>query len=67
MSICDKNLENKLHLIIDKVRFGLHPTFGVDYREIKSSIGQKFEICYNGWGVFEVPISIYWNKKIGLN
>ena len=50
----------------DKVRFGLHETFGVDHIDVRSEAGKNFEISYNGWGTFTVPMTIFWKKKTGL-
>ena len=48
------------------MRFGLHPTFGVEYKEIKAYEGKNLELSYIGWGTFDVPITIYWKKNIGM-
>ena len=41
--------------LIEKVRYGLHPSFGVDYQDIKAGAAPNFEMSFAGWGTFEVP------------
>jgi len=52
--------------MIDKVRFGLHPSFGVDYMDIKANPNDTFEMGFNGWGVFNIPITIHFKRDSGL-
>ena len=52
--------------LIEKVRFGLDPSFGVDYMDVKSNADGKFEIAFNGFGTFDVPITIYFRRETGL-
>ena len=40
------------NMLIEKVRFGLHPTFGMEYRDIHTSPNRSFEMKYIGWGTF---------------
>jgi len=53
-----------MHKIISKVRFGLHPSFGVDYRDIKPQAEKRFEITHKGYGEFEIPVTIYGKRGI---
>ena len=52
--------------LIEKVRFGLHPSFGMDYMDVKSNAEGKFEISFNGFGTFEVPMTIYFKRETGM-
>ena len=52
--------------LIEKVRFGLDPSFGVDYMDVKSNADGKFEITFNGFGTFTVPITIFFRRETGL-
>ena len=55
-----------IHKLISKVRFGPHESFGVDYRDVKAQNGKHFELTYNGWGTFDIPMTLYWTKESGL-
>ena len=61
----DKNI--KASTLIEKIRFGLHESFGKDHRDIKPSPDGKFEMKYTGWGIFDIPITIYWKHGTGMN
>ena len=53
--------------LVEKVRFYLHPTFGCEFREEKSTYGSdQYKIKYLGWGVFNIPIKIYWREATGI-
>ena len=52
--------------LIEKVRFGLHPSFGVDHMDVKANAEGKFEIAFNGFGTFTVPITIFFRREVGL-
>ena len=67
VKLVDKQQNSQIHKLISKVRFGLHPTFGVDYRDIKATSGKHFEMTYNGWGTFDVPITIFWSRGSGIS
>jgi hypothetical protein len=45
--------------IIQKVVFGLHPTFGCTKIEVKHN---PYELVRVGWGTFDIPIKIYFRK-----
>ena len=50
---------------LEKVRYGLHPTFGVEYRDVKASTGnEEFEMSYVGWGTFWIPITLYFKRGL---
>ena len=49
-------------MLIDKVRYCLHPTFGVDYIDVEAKEDTHFELVKEGWGVFTLPVIIHWNK-----
>lgn len=53
--------ENEEDYYIEKVTFKLHPTFGQSLRTIRHS---PFELEANGWGVFNIPIKIYWQPRM---
>jgi len=44
----------------------LDESFGLDHRYVQAQNGKDFEISYNGWGTFEMPITLNWNRKTGL-
>jgi len=52
--------------LIEKVRFGLHPTFGMDYQDIKANPDQKFEMKFLGWGTFTIPVTIFFKRECQL-
>ena len=52
--------------LIEKVRFGLHPTFGMDYMDVKAGPTQKFEMGFIGWGTFEIPTTIHFKRELCL-
>ena len=58
--IADKNENIKNY--ISKVKYGLHPTFGVTEEVVKSA---PFEMKKIGWGTFEIPIEIHFRKETG--
>lgn len=51
---------------IEKVRFGLHPSFGADYMDIKANPDGKFEFGCTGWGTFNVPVTIHFRRECGM-
>ena len=50
--------------MIEKVRFGLNPTFGVDHREIKGGPEGKFEITFTGSEPISIPITITYKRGL---
>ena len=50
----------------EKVRFGLHETFGATYMDVRGDSQGKFEMSFKGWGTFEIPTTIYWKRQVGL-
>ena len=66
VKIEDKEQNSEIHKLISKVRFGLHPSFGVDYKEVKAESGKHFELTYNGYGTFDIPITIFWYSMTGI-
>ena len=52
--------------MIEKVRFGLHETFGMDYMDIKAGPSGKFEMGFTGWGTFEIPVTIHFRRELCL-
>jgi len=60
----DKNVH--LSKIIDKVRFGLHETFGAEYIDARADATGKFEKSFTGWGTFDVPTTIFFKRETGL-
>ena len=54
--------------LIEKVRFGLHPTFGAEYMDIKAPDHKdSYEWSCVGWGTFGIPITIHFRRAVGLN
>ena len=52
--------------LIEKVRFGLHPTFGMDYMDVRANPSQKFEMAFTGWGTFDIPTTIHFKRELCL-
>mmetsp|Transcript_32792 Transcript_32792/g.50058 ORF Transcript_32792/g.50058 Transcript_32792/m.50058 type:complete len:89 (+) Transcript_32792:960-1226(+) len=52
--------------MISKVRFGLDESFGVDYMDVRAESAKAFEMTFNGWGTFTVPMTIYWKRETGI-
>ena len=52
--------------LIEKVRFGLHPTFGMDYMDIKANPSNKFEMQFTGWGTFTIPVTVHFRRELCL-
>ena len=50
----------------EKVRFGLHETFGATYMDVKADHAGKYEMSFKGWGTFDIPITIYWRREVGM-
>ena len=50
--------------MIEKVRFGLHPDFGMDYKEVKAGPDDKFEMTFTGYGTFWIPITITFRRGL---
>ena len=53
-------------MLIEKVRFGLHESFGMDHIDVKSNAEGKFEFACNGFGTFEIPMTIYFKRETGM-
>ena len=60
------NKDIKANRMIEKVRFGLHETFGMDYMDIKATADDKFEMQFTGWGTFTIPITIHFRRELCL-
>ena len=52
--------------LIEKVRFGLHESFGMDHIDVKSNPDGKFEFACNGFGTFDIPMTIYFRRETGM-
>ena len=52
--------------MIEKVRFGLHETFGMEYMDVKANPSGKFEMAFTGWGTFEIPVTIHFKRELCL-
>ena len=52
--------------LIEKVRFGLHETFGMEYMDVKAGPNKKFEMTFTGWGTFDIPITIHFKRELCL-
>ena len=62
----DDNLRKNKHLVIDKVKLYLHPTFRQPTRWIKPEAGKPLELAnVLSWGWFDIDVSIFWTKKTG--
>ena len=48
---------------VEKVVVSLHPTF---HNPVVTFTKPPFEITRIGWGVFEIPVKIFWKKWTGL-
>jgi len=55
--------EEDIRKYIRKVVFKLHPTFRNPQREVRSP---PFEVSCLGWGVFSIPITIYWQPWLEM-
>ena len=60
------NKKIKANTLIEKVRFGLHPSFGVDYMDQKAGPSGLFEMTFTGWGTFNIPVTIYFKRALNL-
>ena len=56
------NKNDFIQKYVEKVKFGLHPSFGVTEFNVKSA---PFEMKRLGWGTFEIPIEIYFRRDTG--
>ena len=65
VKLADKNLD--ANRVIEKVRFGLHETFGVEYQDVKANPSGKFEMKFIGWGTFIIPVTITFRLDTGLS
>ena len=62
----DPDLRKKQHLVIEKVKLYLHPTFRNPTRWIKPEAGQPIELAnVLSWGWFDIDVTIFWTKKTG--
>ena len=50
----------------EKIRFGLHETFGAEYMDVRANQTGNFEMTFKGWGTFDVPTTIFWRREVGL-
>ena len=69
VSLGIQKLQGKM--LIEKVRYGLNASFGKEFVEIQVPKGkvnnnQFFEMSYNGWGVFNIPVTITFKKELGI-
>mmetsp|Transcript_4155 Transcript_4155/g.7037 ORF Transcript_4155/g.7037 Transcript_4155/m.7037 type:complete len:81 (+) Transcript_4155:532-774(+) len=55
------------HKLVDRVRFELHESSVVKERVLKSSPKDKsLQICYAGWGYFNIPVTVYFKPETGI-
>ena len=70
VSLGIQKLQGKM--LIEKVRYGLNASFGKEFVEIQVPKAPKvnnnlfFEMSYNGWGVFNIPVTITFKKELGM-
>ena len=50
--------------LIEKVRFGLDPTFGMDFMDVKAGPDCKFEMTFTGFAPFGIPITITFRRGL---
>ena len=60
------NKDVNANSLIEKVRFGLHPTFGMDFMDVKAGPSGKFEMGFTGWGTFDIPTTIHFKRELCL-
>ena len=51
---------------VEKVKFELCEGFNPPIRIVKSQPGKRVEISTKGWGYFDLPMTIYFKKSLGL-
>ena len=66
MKIADVKLQPQEYKIISKVRFGLDPSFGVEYMDVKAGNGDGIEFKATGFGEFNVPMTIFFHRSTGI-
>ena len=64
VKFADKSIQ--ANLLIEKVRYHLHEDFGAKYQDAKAVSDSTFEITHRGWGVFTIPIVVYFRRETGL-
>ena len=62
----DQLLHQNCHKFIEKVHFGMHPTFGQEYVVGTVSPSKPVSISRIGWGYFNIPITIFWTEPTKL-
>ena len=56
------NKNDSIQKYVEKVKFDLHPSFGVTELSVKSV---PYEMKRVGWGTFEIPVTIYFRRDTG--
>ena len=64
MRFSDSKLADKLHLLINKVHFGM---WTKPYTAVKCKKNEPIFLTIKGWGTFSTPIEIFWQKGINNN
>lgn len=59
MFVRGANPKDKIQKFIQKVTYGLDPTFGTTEVTVKAA---PYEMTRIGWGTFDVPITIHFRK-----
>ena len=65
----NKKKDNKTlpaNIFFEKVRFGLHESFGSEFIDVRADQKGEFEMSFKGWGTFDIPITIFWRREVGL-
>lgn len=54
---------NQIDKFVEKIVVSLHPTFT---DPVVTFTKQPFKVTRRGWGVFDIPVKIFWKKWTGL-
>ena len=64
--IKNEDLMEKCSLFITKVRWELHENYTPPIIETEAEDGKQFELTKQGYGTFQIPITIFWQPETGL-
>lgn len=58
--------QNLFSNLVDRVEFGLDPSFKKEKEVVTPAKGKHATIVYNGWGEFWMPITVHFKPNTGI-
>ena len=53
--------------LFEKVRYGLHESFCMEYKDVKQGKEKQYEMTFTGWGTFDIPLTLFLRRDLGYD